>query len=138
MNTQTQVENTTNTNLFTPSPALCPYHYEPQMLCCFFYYRYWPYLKKMAEKLPELQPLVDMKPFLSVMHAKAHTGKCEVQRQVKCLYHNTDFKSLTSSLPLEIYCSFIFISSSSDMLVHIHEIILIIICNRVMHLLSFL
>ncbi|XP_030285649.1 uncharacterized protein LOC115589090 isoform X1 [Sparus aurata] len=41
--------------------------------------RYWPYLTKMAEKLPELQPLVDMKPFLSVMHAKAHTGKCEVK-----------------------------------------------------------
>ncbi|XP_026128653.1 uncharacterized protein LOC113109209 [Carassius auratus] len=33
----------------------------------------------MAEKLPELQPLTMMKPFLSVMHAKAHTGKCEVR-----------------------------------------------------------
>ncbi len=42
-------------------------------------YRYWPYLEKMAEKLPELQPLTVIKPFLSVMHAKAHTGKCEVQ-----------------------------------------------------------
>ncbi|XP_077099997.1 uncharacterized protein LOC143750701 [Siphateles boraxobius] len=41
--------------------------------------RYWPYLEKMAEKLPELQPLTMMKPFLSVMHAKAHTGKCEVR-----------------------------------------------------------
>ncbi|XP_073318484.1 uncharacterized protein [Pagrus major] len=41
--------------------------------------RYWPYMKKMAEKLPELQPLTEMKPFLSVMHAKAHTGKCEVR-----------------------------------------------------------
>lgn len=82
MNTQTQVENTTNTNLFTPSPALCPYHYELQMLWCFFYYRYWPYMEKMAEKLPELQPLKELKPFLSVMHAKAHTGKCEVQWQV--------------------------------------------------------
>ncbi|XP_051800777.1 uncharacterized protein LOC110971783 isoform X2 [Acanthochromis polyacanthus] len=41
--------------------------------------RYWPYLEKMAEKLPELQPLTEMKPFLSVMHAKAHTGKCEVR-----------------------------------------------------------
>ncbi|KAF3836196.1 hypothetical protein F7725_028754 [Dissostichus mawsoni] len=39
--------------------------------------RYWPYLEKMAAKLPELQPLTEMKPFLSVMHAKAHTGKCE-------------------------------------------------------------
>ncbi|KAL1263517.1 hypothetical protein QQF64_006256 [Cirrhinus molitorella] len=41
--------------------------------------RYWPYLLKMAEKLPELRPLTLMKPFLSVMHAKAHTGKCEVK-----------------------------------------------------------
>ncbi|XP_073717457.1 uncharacterized protein [Misgurnus anguillicaudatus] len=41
--------------------------------------KYWPYLEKMAEKLPELQPLTMMKPFLSVMHAKAHTGKCEVR-----------------------------------------------------------
>ncbi|XP_058626164.1 uncharacterized protein LOC131536958 isoform X2 [Onychostoma macrolepis] len=42
--------------------------------------RYWPYLETMAEKLPELlQPLTTMKPFLSVMHAKAHTGKCEVR-----------------------------------------------------------
>ncbi|XP_034057129.1 uncharacterized protein LOC117536392 isoform X3 [Gymnodraco acuticeps] len=40
---------------------------------------YWPYLEKMAAKLPELQPLTEMKPFLSVMHAKAHTGKCEVK-----------------------------------------------------------
>ncbi|XP_041866472.1 uncharacterized protein LOC121655730 isoform X1 [Melanotaenia boesemani] len=41
--------------------------------------RYWPYLEKMAEKLSELQPLTEMRPFLSVMHAKAHTGKCEVR-----------------------------------------------------------
>ncbi|XP_034082874.1 uncharacterized protein LOC117553162 isoform X1 [Gymnodraco acuticeps] len=41
--------------------------------------RYWPYLEKMAAKLPELQPLTEIKPFLSVMHAKAHTGKCEVK-----------------------------------------------------------
>ncbi|KAK7173361.1 hypothetical protein R3I93_003245 [Phoxinus phoxinus] len=41
--------------------------------------RYWPYLEKMAEKFSELRPLTMMKPFLSVMHAKAHTGKCEVR-----------------------------------------------------------
>ena len=74
----------------------------------------------MAEKLPELQPLTEMKPFLSVMHAKAHTSKCEVQWQVK----------YTVAL--------FFIPSSSDMLVHIHEQIYLIICNHVMHLLSFL
>ncbi|KAF3859052.1 hypothetical protein F7725_021451, partial [Dissostichus mawsoni] len=39
--------------------------------------RYWPYLNKIAEGLPELLPLTEMRPFLSVMHAKAHTAKCE-------------------------------------------------------------
>ncbi|KTG38625.1 hypothetical protein cypCar_00040126 [Cyprinus carpio] len=41
--------------------------------------RYWPYLNKVAEGLPELLPLTEMRPFLSVMHAKAHTAKCEVR-----------------------------------------------------------
>ncbi|KAF3850521.1 hypothetical protein F7725_012293, partial [Dissostichus mawsoni] len=41
--------------------------------------RYWPYLNKIAEGLPELLPLTEMRPFLSVMHAKAHTAKCEVR-----------------------------------------------------------
>ncbi|KAK7878378.1 hypothetical protein WMY93_031008 [Mugilogobius chulae] len=41
--------------------------------------RYWPYLQRTAEKLPELMPLTEMKPFLSVMHAKAHTSKCEIR-----------------------------------------------------------
>jgi len=54
-------------------PGLSPYQFW-----IFSHYRYWPYLEKMAEKLSELQPLTMMKPFLSVMHAKAHTGKCEV------------------------------------------------------------
>ncbi|KAJ8333370.1 hypothetical protein SKAU_G00413780 [Synaphobranchus kaupii] len=33
----------------------------------------------MVEKVPELEDLTKMKPFLSVMHAKAHTWKCEVK-----------------------------------------------------------
>ncbi|KAJ8381308.1 hypothetical protein SKAU_G00020860 [Synaphobranchus kaupii] len=41
--------------------------------------RYWPYFERMVEKVPELQDLTKMKPFLSVMHAKAHTWKCEVK-----------------------------------------------------------
>ncbi|KAI9539239.1 hypothetical protein NQZ68_009316 [Dissostichus eleginoides] len=39
--------------------------------------------KELAEVVLALfgeeEPLTEMKPFLSVMHAKAHTGKCEVQ-----------------------------------------------------------
>lgn len=41
--------------------------------------KYWPYLKKVAKSCPELQHLLDMKPFLSVFHAKAHDFKCEVK-----------------------------------------------------------
>ncbi|CAL8311064.1 unnamed protein product [Gadus morhua 'NCC'] len=41
--------------------------------------KYWPYLNKVAKSCPELQHLLDMKPFLSVFHAKAHDFKCEVK-----------------------------------------------------------
>ncbi|XP_077078705.1 uncharacterized protein LOC143731969 [Siphateles boraxobius] len=41
--------------------------------------RYWPYLSKVTEESSDLQPLMEMRPFLSVMHAKAHTAKCEVR-----------------------------------------------------------
>lgn len=40
--------------------------------------KYWSYLAKAARVLPVLQELTAMKPFLSVMHARAHTTKCEV------------------------------------------------------------
>ncbi|XP_077065731.1 uncharacterized protein LOC143718599 [Siphateles boraxobius] len=41
--------------------------------------RYWPYLSKVTEESSDLQPLMEMRPFLSVMHAKAHKAKCEVR-----------------------------------------------------------
>ncbi|XP_014677256.1 PREDICTED: uncharacterized protein LOC106817122 [Priapulus caudatus] len=41
--------------------------------------RYWPWLAKCASRFPEFFPLLtEMKPFLSVMHAKAHTWSCQV------------------------------------------------------------
>ncbi|XP_076852107.1 uncharacterized protein LOC143504700 [Brachyhypopomus gauderio] len=40
--------------------------------------RYWPYLEKVAISMPELGSLLQMSPFLSVMHAKAHSTKCEI------------------------------------------------------------
>ncbi|XP_034094527.1 uncharacterized protein LOC117561328 isoform X3 [Gymnodraco acuticeps] len=40
--------------------------------------KYWPYLEKVAKTMPELRPLLSMQPFLSVMHAKAHSTKCEI------------------------------------------------------------
>ncbi|XP_058617795.1 uncharacterized protein LOC131531206 isoform X1 [Onychostoma macrolepis] len=41
--------------------------------------KYWPYLRRVTEKCPELQDLLTMRPFLSVFHAKAHDFKCEVK-----------------------------------------------------------
>ncbi|XP_026118737.1 uncharacterized protein LOC113097691 [Carassius auratus] len=41
--------------------------------------KYWPYLSKVADNFTDMQPLMEMRPFLSVMHAKAHTAKCEVR-----------------------------------------------------------
>ncbi|XP_050960579.1 uncharacterized protein LOC127161868 [Labeo rohita] len=40
--------------------------------------KYWPYLQKTSVSMPELSPLLQMRPFLSVMHAKAHSTKCEI------------------------------------------------------------
>ncbi|XP_033971570.1 uncharacterized protein LOC117470805 [Trematomus bernacchii] len=40
--------------------------------------KYWPYMEKAASVLPALQELTTMKPFLSVMHARAHATKCEI------------------------------------------------------------
>lgn len=40
--------------------------------------KYWPYLQKVSGCMPELNPLLRMSPFLSVMHAKAHSTRCEV------------------------------------------------------------
>ncbi|KAK2836800.1 hypothetical protein Q7C36_014669 [Tachysurus vachellii] len=41
--------------------------------------KYWPYLQRIAKSCPELQHLLNMKPFLSVFHGKAHDFKCEVK-----------------------------------------------------------
>ncbi|XP_062330454.1 uncharacterized protein LOC134031008 [Osmerus eperlanus] len=41
--------------------------------------KYWPYLEKVAGVVSSLQGLLDMKPFLSIMHARAHATKCEIK-----------------------------------------------------------
>ncbi|XP_023816114.1 uncharacterized protein LOC111948256 isoform X1 [Oryzias latipes] len=41
--------------------------------------KYWPYLQKVVRHCPELQGLLTMHPFLSIMHAKAHSWMCELQ-----------------------------------------------------------
>lgn len=46
---------------------------------CYLQVGYWPYLSKVADNFTDMQPLMEMRPFLSVVHAKAHTAKCEVR-----------------------------------------------------------
>ncbi|KAK7133235.1 hypothetical protein R3I94_015188 [Phoxinus phoxinus] len=48
-------------------------------LCSDVACKYFPYLSKVAQQCPEMRKLLSMRPFLSVMHAKAHTGKCEIK-----------------------------------------------------------
>lgn len=43
--------------------------------------KYMPYLHKIGKACPEYRHLLEMKPFLSVLHAKAHGLKCEVSYQ---------------------------------------------------------
>ncbi|KAK7877719.1 hypothetical protein WMY93_031579 [Mugilogobius chulae] len=45
--------------------------------------KYIPYLRKVAEKIPSLHPLTEMKACLSVMHAKAHNTKCEIKMSTR-------------------------------------------------------
>lgn len=40
--------------------------------------KYWPYLERVVRFCPELEDLLNMRPFLSIMHAKAHSWMCEV------------------------------------------------------------
>ncbi|XP_049432758.1 uncharacterized protein LOC125889094 isoform X1 [Epinephelus fuscoguttatus] len=49
-----------------------------QFYCTAFACKYWPYLEKLAASMMDLRPLLQMRPFLSVMHAKAHSTKCEI------------------------------------------------------------
>ncbi|XP_029921386.1 uncharacterized protein LOC115369027 [Myripristis murdjan] len=49
-----------------------------QFYCTDIACKYWPYLEKVAVSMLDLRPLLQMKPFLSVMHAKAHSTKCEI------------------------------------------------------------
>ncbi|XP_078024482.1 uncharacterized protein LOC144463592 [Epinephelus lanceolatus] len=49
-----------------------------QFYCTDIACKYWPYLEKLAASMMDLRPLLQMRPFLSVMHAKAHSTKCEI------------------------------------------------------------
>ncbi|KAK2906701.1 hypothetical protein Q8A67_005686 [Cirrhinus molitorella] len=49
-----------------------------QFYCMDIACKYWPYIEKLAVSMLDLRPLLQMRPFLSVMHAKAHSTKCEI------------------------------------------------------------
>lgn len=74
-------------NMFRGEIFAYPLYLQKKMACksvTFFAMdvacKYWPYLRKVADKCPELQDLLTMRPFLSVFHAKAHDFKCEVRK----------------------------------------------------------
>ncbi|KAI4801695.1 hypothetical protein KUCAC02_019573 [Chaenocephalus aceratus] len=50
-----------------------------QFFCSDVVCKYWPYLQRVASHCPELQNLLNMRPFLSIMHAKAHSWLCELR-----------------------------------------------------------
>ncbi|XP_029916449.1 uncharacterized protein LOC115365531 [Myripristis murdjan] len=50
-----------------------------QFFCSDVVCKYWPYLQRVVGHCPELQDLLNMRPFLSIMHAKAHSWMCELQ-----------------------------------------------------------
>ncbi len=58
----------------------------------------WPYLQRVVDHCPELEDLLNMRPFLSIMHAKAHSWMCEVIMTIRCisyhLYHTLWFSVL--------------------------------------------
>lgn len=70
-----------------------------QFYCTDIACKYWPYLEKLAVSMLELRPLLQMRPFLSVMHAKAHSTKCEV---LHILYHTIFFYYLYNTLYMTI------------------------------------
>ncbi|XP_077104824.1 uncharacterized protein LOC143759151 [Siphateles boraxobius] len=73
-------------NMFRVEIFAYPLYFQKQMACkpvTFFAMdlacKYWPYLRRVTEKCPELQDLLTMRPFLSVFHAKAHDFKCKME-----------------------------------------------------------
>ncbi|ROL52945.1 hypothetical protein DPX16_5496 [Anabarilius grahami] len=58
--------------------------------------KYWPYLKRVVGHCPELRPLLNMHPLLSVMHAKAHEWSCETTERLKV--ERESFESLQAEL----------------------------------------
>ncbi|XP_034081661.1 uncharacterized protein LOC117552397 [Gymnodraco acuticeps] len=50
-----------------------------EFVCTDVMCKYYPYIQRVVESFPELQYVLQMRPFLSVMHAKGHSTKYEVE-----------------------------------------------------------
>ncbi|CAM4571392.1 unnamed protein product [Leuciscus chuanchicus] len=71
-------------NMFRGEIFACPLYLQKELctetfFCADIMCKYWPYLIKVCQACPELRNLLNMKPFLSVMHAKVHGIKCEIK-----------------------------------------------------------
>lgn len=70
---------------FLCTSCFCSFSLLPCMaspfICMDIACKYWPYLQRLCSDCPELQPLQNMRPFLSVGHAKSHDFK---ERLVLC------------------------------------------------------
>ena len=56
--------------------------YNVQFFCQDVVCQYWPCMKKVLNARPDDDPIHDLtsqKPFLSVMHSKAHSWACQVE-----------------------------------------------------------
>ncbi len=69
--------------------------------------KYFPYLQRLSKNCPELQSLLDMRPFLSVMHAKAHSWKWEVHNHA-----SKYIKLRRNTQPLSYFCCILKLRSS--------------------------
>ncbi|XP_073731715.1 uncharacterized protein [Misgurnus anguillicaudatus] len=73
-------------NMFRGEIYAYPLYFQKELctenatfFCADIMCKYWPYLIKVCQACPELRHLLNMKPFLSVMHAKVHGIKCEIK-----------------------------------------------------------
>ncbi|XP_039634767.1 uncharacterized protein LOC120544936 isoform X2 [Perca fluviatilis] len=75
-----------------------------QFFCTDIACKYWPYLEKLSVSMSELRPLLQMRPFLSVMHAKAHSTKnnLEWQKSRGCWYNCRGGGRNGKQLPLSL------------------------------------
>lgn len=84
-------------NMFCGEIFAYPFYLQKQLASQtvpFFFFcsdavcKYWPYLQRVVDHCPEFEDFLNMRPFLSTMHAKVHSWLCEVIMTIRCIsYH---------------------------------------------------